>query len=88
MRIRRTVYLQDGQPITLAFVSGIDGHPEAVDDTPAPAPAPKPKAERAPQLTESFIRRVLGRPPRPTAQQAKNENDYRRIMRRIEWRGF
>ena len=82
MRIlRRAVNWKDGQPITLAFVSGIDSHPEVADDTPPPTPAPKPKAERSgPALTERLIRQVLGRPRRPTAQQVEGEL----IMRRIE----
>ena len=86
MRIRRTVYFQDDQPITLAYVSGIDSHPEVVDFT--PPPAPEPKAQRGPQMTESFIRKVLGRPRRPTAQQAQSELHRLRIMRCIERQGF
>ncbi len=27
MRIRRTIYWKYGEPITLAYVSGVDGHP-------------------------------------------------------------
>ena len=87
MRIRRTVYWRFDQPITLPFVSCLaDAHPALLDD--APPPAPEPKAQRGPQLRENFIRRVLGKPPRPTAQQAKNADHHRRIMRRIELRGF
>ena len=47
MRIRRTVYWKDDQPITLAFVSGIDNHPE-VFGAETPPPPPEPKAERGP----------------------------------------
>ena len=37
-RIRRTRYGSIHQPVTLAFISGIDGHPELIDDAPPPAP--------------------------------------------------
>ena len=83
MRIRRTVYWKDDQPITLAFVSGIDNHPE-VFGAETPPPPPEPKAERAPAMTETFIRKVLGKPRGPAAQQVQAE----RIMRRIERHGF
>jgi hypothetical protein len=45
MHIRRTVYCRHGQQISLAYFSGIDGHPEVVDDAPPPTP-PQPKVER------------------------------------------
>jgi hypothetical protein len=94
MRIRRCIYVQDGLPISLAFVSGIDGHPEA-DDTPAPAPElhhqverrgprrqAKPRAERGPAMTDNYIRRVLGKPiPLARAGQFSAEKARRRIMR-------
>jgi hypothetical protein len=42
MHIRQTIYSVQGQPITLAFVPGIEGHhPELID---APPPEPKPLA--------------------------------------------
>lgn len=89
MSIRHTVYMRLGQSITLAFVTCIaDQHPEVHDTAPPLPPEPNPKAERGPQLTESFIRKVLGKPRRPTAQQAQSELHRLRIMRRIEWRGF
>ena len=78
MHIRRTVYCRLGQPITLAFVAFVgDEHPE-VNSTPPPT-APRPKAERSPALTETFIRKVLGRPRRPTAQEAQHDLHYRHV---------
>ncbi len=59
--IRRTIYWKLGQPVSLAFVSDIPGHPEA-DDAPPPAPPPpKLKFERPPRWSEKLIRRALGR---------------------------
>jgi hypothetical protein len=84
--IRRTRYGSCEHPITLAFFSGIEGHPELVDSTPPPIP-PQPKAERAPAMTETFIRKVLGRPRRPTAQEAQRDLHYRRVMQPIEREG-
>ena len=34
MCIRRTIYRVQGVPITLAYVPGIDGHPELIDAAP------------------------------------------------------
>ncbi len=68
------------------LVSGIDNHPEVFGPE-TPPPAPEPKAQRGPQMTD-FIRKVLGRPRRPTAQQAQSELHRLRIMRRIERQGF
>jgi len=54
VQIRRTVYRRLGQPITLAFISGIDGHPEHIDVEPAPAP---PKIPRPPRYSVSRKRK-------------------------------
>ena len=62
MRIRKTTYGRIVQFITLAFISGIDGHPELTDDAPSSPPQPKTLAiERPPRWRERNIRRALGR---------------------------
>ena len=50
--LRRTRYGSIDQPVTLAFISGIDGHPELMDDAPPSAP-PQPKT-----LFEITLRRI------------------------------
>ena len=62
-RVRTTIYLMHGQPVTLAFVPGIDGHPEAVGDQP-PAPPPRPPKlanEKPRRMTSKLIRKALGK---------------------------
>ena len=87
IRIRRTIYFQDDQPITLAFVACIaDQHPEAIDAAPPP---PKPLAiEHPPRLTEKLIRRTLGkdRDAKHTAR-LRNQLGYAATVRRIEREG-
>jgi hypothetical protein len=85
--IRRTRYGSFEHPIRLAFFSGIEGHPELIDDAPPPTP-PQPKAERAPAMTETFVRKVLGKPRRPSGQEARTDLHYRQIVQRVERQGF
>ena len=82
MRIRRTRYGSIDQPVTLAFISGIDGHPELIDDAP-PLPQPKPfVGERPPRWSERNIRRALGR-DREQPARALNQVGFERTLRRI-----
>ena len=75
-----------GQPIALAFVPGIEGHPELID-APPPPPEPKPLAiERAPRWSEKLVRRTLGK-DREHSARLRNQIAYAATARRIEREG-
>ena len=97
MHIRRTTYLQDGLPVSLAYIEAIaDLHPETVEGAPPSMPdsephqverrgprrrTPQAKRERGPAMTERFIRKVLRKPEPPRKDQAQYERTMRRVMR-------
>ena len=59
MPIRRTNYLKNGRPITLAFVSCVaDQHPE-IDDKQTPAPKPPKFNPSRRALRRLFAKRIL-----------------------------
>ncbi len=78
MRIRRTRYGTAEQPISLAFISDIAGHPEFGDDAPPPPPPAPPAVEREPRWTGKLIRRALGRDRKHTAQLVKGSASRQR----------
>ena len=85
MRIRRTRYGTFEQPVTLAFISGIDTHPEILDDAPPPAPPAQPprlEFEREARWSERNIRRMLGKDPKQQARRL-NHAAFARTMSRI-----
>ena len=89
MRIRKTRYGAFDQQVTLAFISGIDAHPELIDDAPPPAPPPQPKTlaiDRPPRWTERNIRRALGR-DRKQAARALRKVGFERTLHRITREG-
>jgi hypothetical protein len=79
MPIRKTRY----GSITLAFVPGIDGHPELLDDAPPP-PEPEPVADvdRAPRWSERNLRRLMAR-DREQGARALKRVSFEMTMRRI-----
>ena len=84
MRIRRSVYVKLGEPITLAFVACIaDHHPEHIEAAPPP-PEPEWLAiERPPRWSEKLIRRTMGRDRKHTARLINRFGDQATV-RRIE----
>ena len=64
--IRRTIYQVQGQPVTLAFVPGIDGHLHKA--VPLTAEPERLAIERQPRWSEKLIRRTLGRDRKHTAR--------------------
>ena len=87
MRVRRSVYWKFGKPITLAFISGIDAHPELLDDAPPsapPQPQPEPKTLRPPRWSDRTIRRMMGKDRKQAARvldQVRFETTMTSIMR-------
>ena len=85
MRNRRTRYGTFDQSVTLAFISGIDAHPEHNgDDAPPPAPPPEPKrltgVDRPPRWSDHTIRRMLGKPKPVARGSAQFEQTLSRIL--------
>jgi hypothetical protein len=84
VHIRKTRYGTADQPVTLAFISGIDAPPELIGDAPPsqPPPPPEPKALRPPRWSDHTIRRMLGKDPKQAAR-TLNRVGFERTMRRI-----
>jgi hypothetical protein len=93
MRIPRTVYLVNGESITLAYIPCVgDEHPEVIEGESPPAATPEPPryypGERSgPLLTERRIRAALGKDPEKPMQ-ASDQASYARVMQRIKTEGF
>jgi len=83
MHIRRSTYLQDGQPVTLAFLPCLaESHPEAIEAAPPPQPQP-PALARPSRWSGKLVRRTISRNGESLAQM-RNRVAYEATMRRID----
>ena len=88
MRIRRSVYVKLGQPISLAYLACIaDSHPEvAIEAASPPQPKPQPPALARAQQPSRWSEKLTRRRNRASERMARalNRIGYEATMRRID----